>query len=107
MIGSESYNTVHPHRAIVCGGVDKTLRIYGFKLLHEDQSTEVLRSECSLQSDFKPVLLGSYTLTAPILSIDTFGSYIACSLMDGGHAVVSVCIHITETFVTNHGNFCI
>ena len=107
MIGSESHNTGHTLRAIVCGGVDKILRIYGSNLLHEGQSTEVLRSECSLQSDSKPLILGSYTLTAPILSIDTFGSYIACSLMDGGHAVVSVCIHITETFLTNHGNFCI
>ena len=51
-------------------------------------------SEYPVQSDSKPVLLGSYTLSAPILSIDTFGSYIACSLMDGGHAVVSVPILI-------------
>ncbi len=54
---------------IVCGGVDKQLRGY------ENISRE---------------LLFSYALPAPILAIDSFEHFIACSLMDGKHCVVSV-----------------
>lgn len=36
------------------------------------------------------VRLFSYKLTAPVLAIDVHGLVIACSLMDGGHAVVRI-----------------
>ena len=61
--------------AFVCGGVDKTLRVYapppgtGWGLT-------------------PPLLVRSYSFSAPILCVDCDGPYIACSLMDGSHAVV-------------------
>ncbi len=39
--------------------------------------------------DSSGVRLFSYILSAPVLAIDVNGLTIACSLMDGGHAVVS------------------
>ena len=53
--------------AIISGGVDKILRIYN------------LTGELQRQFEF----------SAPILSIETYGSLISCTFMDGGHALVS------------------
>jgi WD40 repeat protein len=53
---------------ILCGGVDKTLRVF-------DLQGEPLR-----QLEF----------SAPILAIDTSGSLVSCSLMDGGHVLVNL-----------------
>jgi hypothetical protein len=63
--------------AFVCGGVDKILRIYapppgtGWGLT-------------------PPLLVRSYPFSAPILCVECNGPYIACSLMDGSHAVVCI-----------------
>jgi WD40 repeat protein len=53
---------------IICGGVDKTLRVF-------DLHGEPLR-----QIEF----------SAPILAIDTYGPLVSCSLMDGGHTLVNL-----------------
>jgi hypothetical protein len=79
-LGSNSAVEETLYEAVVCGGVDKILRIYG--------SPKDLSEELS-----KPQLLSSYELSAPILCIDCIGSYVACSLMDGSHAVVSKKYH--------------
>jgi WD40 repeat protein len=55
---------------IACGGVDKTLRIY-----ENGEATKALIS---------------IPCTAPILAMDACGHYLACSLMDGSHVVVSI-----------------
>lgn len=83
-------DTVHTYDAIVCGGVDKILRIYGSCPFQGGHCAENLGFEDEFKSVSKPILLRSYLLSAPILSIDTYGSYVACSLMDGSHAVVSL-----------------
>lgn len=57
---------------IVCGGVDKTIRCYKSDTLE---------------------LIYQHMFTAPILCVDTYEGLIACSLMDGSHAVVSESIH--------------
>jgi hypothetical protein len=53
---------------ILCGGVDKVLRLYALS---------------------SGALLYSLPLAAPILAIDSSGPLVACSMMDGSHAVVS------------------
>ena len=53
---------------VLCGGVDKTLRLYA---LHTGE------------------VLYELELAAPILAIDCLGALVACSMMDGSHAVVS------------------
>ena len=52
---------------ILCGGVDKTLRLYS-----------LITNE----------VLYHLELAAPILAIDSIGALVACSMMDGSHAVV-------------------
>lgn len=54
---------------IVCGGVDKTVRIYSL------ESREVLFH---------------HEFSAPILAIDSAGALVACSMMDGSYAVISL-----------------
>jgi hypothetical protein len=57
-----------PSEYVLCGGVDKVLRLY------------------SLTTG---ALLYELELLAPILAIDTMGALVACSMMDGSHAVVN------------------
>lgn len=59
---------------VLCGGVDKTLRLYALS---------------------SGTLLYQHELSAPILAIDSVGALVACSMMDGSHAVVS--LHSTLT----------
>lgn len=54
---------------VLCGGVDKTLRLYALAT---------------------GVLLFQQEFAAPILAIDSVNALVACSMMDGSHAVVSV-----------------
>jgi WD40 repeat protein len=63
--------TCEGNDVIACGGVDKVLRIHSI-------STE------------GSALLQSYSLSAPILAIDSYGSLVGCSLMDGHHAIVDI-----------------
>jgi hypothetical protein len=53
---------------LICGGVDNCLSGYD----GEDGQK-----------------LFSYPLSSPVLALDSFGHMVACSMMDGGHAVVS------------------
>ena len=59
---------------IICGGVDKTLRVYD------------LHGEPLKQIEF----------SAPILAIDTYGSLVSCSLMDGGHTLVNLSTSLVD-----------
>jgi hypothetical protein len=70
---------------IVCGGVDKTLRIYDVPCREREHAKGNIS-----------ILVIAITLSAPILAIDVCGGLIACSLMDGGHAVVSCILHTTS-----------
>lgn len=60
--------------AIICGGVDKVLRVYN------------LQGELSRQYEF----------SAPILALDSYQSFVSCSMMDGSHAVVDLSQTNTE-----------
>ena len=65
-----SYCQVNGTNAVVCGGVDKMLRIY----------------DISDPSNHRE--MGRYALSAPILSVSSCGHLVACSLMDGGVVLV-------------------
>ena len=56
---------------VLCGGVDMTLRLYALST---------------------GTLLYQHELAAPILAIDSVDALVACSMMDGSHAVVSTII---------------
>ena len=65
----------HDREVIACAGVDKTVWIYESPSVTE-------RNNTPLQ------VIKKYALSAPVLSMDSCAPYLACSLMDGGHAVV-------------------
>lgn len=61
------YNGDDEIEKIAAGGADNSLNIY----------------------DLTGSKISTYVLSAPVLSIDSYGEYLACSLMDGAHAVVN------------------
>lgn len=65
---SVAYGSFHENDldAIICGSVDKVLRIY----------------------DLTGALRGQFEFSAPILAIETYHTLISCTFMDGGHALV-------------------
>jgi hypothetical protein len=79
------------HEAFACGGADNTLTIYGTppasSPLSHGNNNAVNEGEAGHAG---PRMLRSYGLSAPVLCLDSYGPYVACSLMDGGHAVVSI-----------------
>ena len=79
------------HEAFACGGADNTLTIYGTP----PASSPLSHSNNDADNEGEaghtgPRMLRSYGLSAPVLCLDSYGPYVACSLMDGGHAVVSI-----------------
>ena len=79
------------HEAFACGGADNTVTIYGTPPGPSPHPSNIRKNTDSVGESGQtgPQMLRSYPLSAPVLCLDSFGPYVACSLMDGGHAVVS------------------
>jgi regulator of replication initiation timing len=58
-----------PNDIVFCGGVDACVSAY-----------DSLSGSC----------IGKWSMSAPVLSLDVFGRKVACGMMDGSHAVVSI-----------------
>jgi WD40 repeat protein len=63
--------------ALICGGVDKFLRVYD-------------RGNSDSEGNNEPTLCREYEFSAPILSIGTYGTLVSCSFMDGRHALIDL-----------------
>jgi hypothetical protein len=84
------------HEAFACGGADNTLTIFGTPPASSPLSHGNNNADNEGEAGHTgPRMLRSYGLSAPVLCLDSYGPYVACSLMDGGHAVVSIhlCMH--------------
>jgi WD40 repeat protein len=68
--------------AIICGGVDKILRIY--------QRGERGCEDNEINGQTIPILCRQYEFSAPILAIASFGTLVSASFMDGRHALIDL-----------------